>query len=95
MTELVHYDVGEGVATLTLDSQHNRNALSRRLVSELVAHLATAEADDEVKVVVVRAEGRTFCPGPTCPRPARTGWSRRPGCSSTSSAGSPPWPSRW
>jgi enoyl-CoA hydratase/methylglutaconyl-CoA hydratase len=63
MTELVHYDVGEGVATLTLDSQHNRNALSRRLVSELVAHLATAEADDEVKVVVVRAEGRTFCSG--------------------------------
>jgi len=63
MTELVHYDVGEGVATLTLDSQHNRNALSRRLVSELVAHLATAEADDAVKVVVVRAEGRTFCSG--------------------------------
>ena len=63
MTELVHYTVGEGVATLTLDSQHNRNALSRQLVSELVAHLATAEADDEVKVVVVRAEGRTFCSG--------------------------------
>lgn len=63
MTELVHYAVGEGVATLTLDSQHNRNALSRQLVSELVAHLATAEADDEVKVVVVRAEGRTFCSG--------------------------------
>ena len=63
MTELVHYDVGEGVATLTLDSQHNRNALSRGLVSELVAHLATAEADDAVKVVVVRAEGRTFCSG--------------------------------
>jgi enoyl-CoA hydratase/carnithine racemase len=63
MTELVHYDVAEGVATLTLDSQHNRNALSRGLVSELVAHLATAEADDEVKVVVVRAEGRTFCSG--------------------------------
>jgi enoyl-CoA hydratase/methylglutaconyl-CoA hydratase len=63
MTELVHYDVDEGVATLTLDSQHNRNALSRRLVSELVAHLATAEADDAVKVVVVRAEGRTFCSG--------------------------------
>ena len=94
MTELVHYDVGEGVATLTLDSQHNRNALSRRLVSELVAHLATAEADDEVKVVV-RAEGRTFCSGrrPVRGQRGRDGAGGR--CSSTSSAGSPPWPSRW
>ena len=34
-TELVHYGVADAVATLTLDSQHNRNALSRQLVSEL------------------------------------------------------------
>ncbi|MGH3333287.1 MAG: enoyl-CoA hydratase-related protein [Nocardioidaceae bacterium] len=63
MTELVHYDVAENVATLTFDSQHNRNALSRQLVGELVAHLETAESDDEVKVIVIRAEGRTFCSG--------------------------------
>jgi len=63
MTELVHYGVAEQVATITFDSQHNRNALSRQLVGELFAHLETAEADDEVKVVVIRAEGRTFCSG--------------------------------
>lgn len=63
MTELVHYGVAEQVATLTLDSQHNRNALSRQLVGELFAHLETAAADDQVKVVVIRAEGRTFCSG--------------------------------
>ncbi len=63
MTELVRYHVDEHVATLTLDSQHNRNALSRQLVGELVAHLETAESDDEVKVIVIRAEGRTFCSG--------------------------------
>lgn len=61
--ELVHYDVTERVATLTLDSQHNRNALSRRLVAELLAGLERAESDPEVKVVVIRAEGRTFCSG--------------------------------
>ena len=45
MTELVHLDVADGVATVTLDSEHNRNALSRQLVTELRDHLATAEAD--------------------------------------------------
>lgn len=61
--ELVHYDAADGVATLTLDSQHNRNALSRQLVGELFEGLDRAEDDAEVKVVVIRAEGRTFCSG--------------------------------
>ena len=61
--ELVHYDVTDEVATLTLDSQGNRNALSRRLVGELFERLERAEGDDAVKVVVIRAEGRTFCSG--------------------------------
>jgi methylglutaconyl-CoA hydratase len=61
--ELVHYDVSEAVATLTLDSQDNRNALSRRLVGELFDRLDRADGDAGVKVVVVRAEGRTFCSG--------------------------------
>ena len=61
--ELVHYRVDEHVATLVLDSQHNRNALSAQLVSELYAGLGRAADDDDVKVVVIRAEGRTFCSG--------------------------------
>ncbi|MGZ4495066.1 MAG: enoyl-CoA hydratase-related protein [Nocardioides sp.] len=62
-TELVHYRVDDHVASLVLDSQHNRNALSRQLVGELFAGLERAEADDDVKVVLIRAEGRTFCSG--------------------------------
>jgi enoyl-CoA hydratase/methylglutaconyl-CoA hydratase len=61
--ELVRYDVADAVATITLDSQHNRNALSRQLVTELLAHLEAAEADDAVRVVLIRAEGRVFCSG--------------------------------
>jgi len=61
--ELVRYAVTDAVATITLDSQHNRNALSRRLVTELFAHLEAAEADDAVRVVLIRAEGRVFCSG--------------------------------
>ena len=33
MTELVHLEVADQVATITLDSDHNRNALSRQLVT--------------------------------------------------------------
>ena len=62
-TELVHYAVDGPLATITLDSQHNRNALSRQLVTELFGHLEAAEADPSVRVVLVRAEGKVFCSG--------------------------------
>ncbi|WP_321164088.1 enoyl-CoA hydratase-related protein [Nocardioides sp. Soil774] len=61
--ELVHLSVADGIATITLDSPHNRNALSRRLVTELFAHLEQAGADDDVRVVLVRSSGKVFCSG--------------------------------
>ncbi|MDX6300083.1 MAG: hypothetical protein QOF53_1297 [Nocardioidaceae bacterium] len=61
--ELVHYRVDDHVASLVLDSQHNRNALSRRLLQQLYDGFAAAERDEDVRVVLVRAEGRTFCSG--------------------------------
>ena len=61
--ELVHLRVDDAVATITFDSQHNRNALSRQLVTELFAHLQAAEADESVRVVLIRAEGKVFCSG--------------------------------
>ncbi|GAA1159109.1 enoyl-CoA hydratase-related protein [Nocardioides aquiterrae] len=67
MPELVHYTVGgagsEAVATITLDSPHNRNALSRQLVTELFEGIERAAADDDVRVVLLAAEGRVFCSG--------------------------------
>lgn len=63
MSELVHLDVADGVATITLDSEHNRNALSRQLVTELREHLASAEGDPAAKVVVIRSAHRVFCSG--------------------------------
>ncbi|MCY7395576.1 MAG: enoyl-CoA hydratase/isomerase family protein [Nocardioides sp.] len=61
--ELVHLDVVDGLATITLDSPHNRNALSRRLVAELAAHLDTVAGDPAVLVVRIRSSGRVFCSG--------------------------------
>lgn len=71
--ELVHYAVSDRVATITLDSPPNRNALSRRLVSELSAHLEDADADAEVRVVVIRAEGKVFCSGADLSEASSTG----------------------
>ncbi len=61
MDTLAHLAVADGVATITLDSPHNRNALSRQLVDELLAHLAIAA--EAARVVVMRAEGPVFCAG--------------------------------
>jgi enoyl-CoA hydratase/methylglutaconyl-CoA hydratase len=62
VTELVHYAVAGGVGTITLDSPHNRNALSRQLVTELFGHLEASAADDS-RVVVLRSADRVFCSG--------------------------------
>jgi enoyl-CoA hydratase/methylglutaconyl-CoA hydratase len=61
--ELVHYDVTDAIATITLDSPHNRNALSGKLVTELRERLERAEQDDAAKVVLLAATGSVFCSG--------------------------------
>lgn len=63
MPELVHLEVIDGVATITLDSQENRNALSEQLMNELIGHLQTCEQDPAVRVVVITHAGPVFCSG--------------------------------
>jgi methylglutaconyl-CoA hydratase len=61
--ELVHRDVADGVAAITLDSPRNRNALSTQLRRELQGHLDAAIADPAVRVIVLTHTGRVFCSG--------------------------------
>ena len=61
--ELVHLQVAGGVGTITLDSPHNRNALSSRLVADLERHLTAALADPGVRVIVLTGTGTVFCSG--------------------------------
>ena len=63
MSELVHYTASGGVATITLDSPHNRNALSAQLRSELGASLTAAQQDSDVRVIVLDHTGTVFCAG--------------------------------
>jgi methylglutaconyl-CoA hydratase len=61
--ELVHLAVQSGIATITLDSPANRNALSARLRAELLDALERTADDDEVRVVVLDHTGTVFCAG--------------------------------
>lgn len=62
-TELVHLEIDNLIGTITLDSPHNRNALSQQLLAELEAHLRAAAADANVRGVVLTGTGNTFCAG--------------------------------
>ncbi|MFC6013494.1 enoyl-CoA hydratase family protein [Nocardia lasii] len=59
----VRYEVVDGFATLTFDSPHNRNALSAKLVRELLAGFAAAADDPAVRGIVLAHTGDTFCAG--------------------------------
>jgi len=61
--ELVHLDIAAGVATITLDSPSNRNALSRALMSGLETSLGTALKDDAARLIVLTHTGPVFCSG--------------------------------
>jgi enoyl-CoA hydratase len=61
--ELVHLVIEGGIATITLDSPHNRNALSSRLVTELTDRLRAAGDDASARAVVLTHTGSTFCSG--------------------------------
>jgi len=52
-----------GVETLTLDSPHNRNALSAALVGELADALTDCAKDADVRAVVLTHTGNTFSAG--------------------------------
>jgi len=60
---LVHLEVTGGVATVTLDSPANRNALSRALMNGLEESLDAALADDRARLIVLTGAGPVFCSG--------------------------------
>lgn len=60
---LVRVATSGPVCTVTLCDTERRNALSARLVAEVVDAFERAEADDEVRAVVLTNEGTTFCAG--------------------------------
>jgi methylglutaconyl-CoA hydratase len=61
--DLVQSDVRDGIATITLDSVSNRNALSGRLVGQLLDALTSATSSAAVNAIVLTGNGPVFCSG--------------------------------
>ncbi|WP_176844254.1 enoyl-CoA hydratase-related protein, partial [Cupriavidus necator] len=61
-TEL-NYVVQDAVATIELNRPDQLNALTFRLEAELYQAIADADADPEVRTILVTGAGRAFCAG--------------------------------
>jgi enoyl-CoA hydratase len=59
----VLYATGGNVATITLNRPKVHNALTDEMFDEIVAGLRRAADDDDVKVVILKGEGKSFCSG--------------------------------
>ena len=70
--EALRYDVADGIATVTLNRPDKLNALNTMMLDELLAVLDLADADDDVRVLIVTGAGRAFCAGADLSGGART-----------------------
>jgi methylglutaconyl-CoA hydratase len=59
----VRLETADGILTVTLADLENRNALSAVVVNGLHDAISQANADPEIRAVVVTNEGTTFCAG--------------------------------
>src|SRR2546423_3431971 len=60
---VVRYETADGVATVTFNRPERLNSWTGRMATEYRWCLATADADPDVRVIVVTGEGRAFCAG--------------------------------
>ena len=60
---IVLYQVDDKVGVITLNRPEKLNAISRELQLALTEAFARADADPATSVVLLRAEGRSFCAG--------------------------------
>ena len=61
--ETVLYEVRDGVATITLNRPDAMNAWTSQLSDELSLAMGAADADDDVRAVVLTGAGKAFCAG--------------------------------
>lgn len=61
--ETVEYDVADHVATVTLNRPEVRNAFNTTMAEEFAGIWTRVRNDDDVHVVVLRANGPAFCSG--------------------------------
>lgn len=63
MDELVLYNVADRIATVTINRPEKRNALNPDLIVALTNAFTQASEDDEVKLIILKANGTSFSAG--------------------------------
>ncbi|MBP6422735.1 MAG: enoyl-CoA hydratase/isomerase family protein [Propionivibrio sp.] len=78
-TATVLYQSNDGIAEIRLNRPQRLNAVTQQLYDDLNAALGRAEADGEVRVVLLTGEGRAFCVGADLKehKAGRTAYDRR------------------
>lgn len=61
--ETVTLDIDEGMGTILLNRPEKRNALNYQMCLDLLSAVREVDANDEVRVVLVRGAGPSFCAG--------------------------------
>ena len=61
--EQIAYEVDDRILTITLDRPDQLNAFTVTMLHELLDAFDRADADDEVRAIVVTGRGRAFCAG--------------------------------
>ena len=62
-TDVIQYEVENGVATIWLNRPEVKNCINWELLMGLGEMLDRAEEDENARVVVIRGRGNTFCAG--------------------------------
>ena len=57
------YDVEDGILTITLNRPEALNAFTREMHAEMIDACDRADADDNIKAIIVTGAGRGFCAG--------------------------------
>lgn len=63
MSSLVEVKIAEQIGYLTMNRPDKLNALSKELVAEMNQALDMLAANDEVKVIILAGNGKSFCAG--------------------------------
>ncbi|MTI33564.1 enoyl-CoA hydratase/isomerase family protein [Xanthovirga aplysinae] len=61
--KFVNYELKDRVASITLNRADKRNAINQDMINDLMQALTKAEENSECKVVIIKANGKTFSAG--------------------------------
>ncbi len=61
--EQIIYEVSDGVLTITLNRPDKLNAFTHTMMSEMIDAFDRADADDDIRAIIVTGAGRAFCAG--------------------------------